>query len=168
MREKILFLIGCGFLCAVPELCAQIKCEVLRAGYYSRPVKELVRVTPETTTGFSRLPVVPPSYESLTNRIPARLGIRFTFDYRITGLSPLTDAITITKVVKHPPIRLANGKMSEGFTIKEEVGVEKGEALGRTGYGFDRPEELVTGIWRFELFYRKEKLCEVEFEVYSE
>jgi hypothetical protein len=103
---------------------------------------------------------------SQTNRIPARLGIRFGFWYEITNL-PVKDGdlVEIVKVVKHPPITKPDGTMSKGFEFTETPVVRDGRTKGWTGYGFDQRYELAPGIWEFEMKYNGATVCKCSFEV---
>jgi len=127
-------------------------------------VKEVVEETPETTSGRTRTATVV-EVVSQTNRIPARLGVRFGFTYSVTNL-PARAQVVWKKIVKHPPIHKPDGSTSRGFTFLERhVTSPTGTIETFTGYGFDHAYELVPGKWSIALWYDNKRLVEQTFEV---
>ncbi len=102
-----------------------------------------------------------------TEKIPARLGVRFGFEYRLTGL-PKDEVVVLRKVLVHPLIKTPDGKEKRGYAVNlKRQTTEEGTRWGFTGYGFDHEFELVPGDWKIELWFKDVKLTEQVFKVYA-
>ena len=101
-----------------------------------------------------------------TDRIPAKLGVQFGFRYKITGVTEQgTDEFK--KVVTHPPIKNEKGEIERQYSTKETLTTKNGYVSEVSGYSLDRPEELVPGVWTFELWYHGQKVVSQSFTVFT-
>lgn len=133
-------------------------------GIYATSGENIVS-TPGTTSGWTRR-IGKFSLVEQTDRIPARMGIRFEIDYTIYGL-PANQTVGFSKVVSHPPMTPPGGAEKRGYKIEDNWQTSpNGTAKGITGYGFDHDYEMVPGEWKFELWYANQKLLEKTFTVY--
>ncbi|CAN5589010.1 hypothetical protein BH09VER1_BH09VER1_40780 [soil metagenome] len=105
-------------------------------------------------------------FSSQTDRVPATLGVQFGFRYKITGVTEINQA-DFKFIVTHPPIKNEKGEIEREYTVHESLPVHDGVVSETTGYSLDRPEELVPGIWKFEMWYHDHPLLTQSFTVYS-
>jgi hypothetical protein len=133
--------------------------QVTEVGIYT---SQVVTVTSTTNTvggklegldGFTLL-------RSTTN-VPARIGTRFGFRYRIRG-APQNAPITLTLVGKHP--LYTNPKTGKTST-RDQYQLLSWIGDTYTSYSFDETWELVPGIFTFEVWHQEKKLCEQSFTV---
>ena len=115
---------------------------------------------PQATSGAKRTPRSIRFVEH-TRMILARKGVRFGFDYEITGGKK--GPVDVMIIVTHPPIQKPDGSVSNGFKFKERIPVVDGKARGFTGYSFDHDYELAPGEWKFEFWVREGKILEWSF-----
>jgi hypothetical protein len=101
-----------------------------------------------------------------TNRIPATPGVQFGFRYKITGVTE-QGTVEFKKVVAHPPIKNQKGEVERQYSTIETLPTKNGYVSEGSGYSLDRPEELVPGVWTFELWYHEEKVVSQTFTVYT-
>ncbi len=101
-----------------------------------------------------------------TNRIPATPGVQFGFRYKITGVTEQGTA-EFKKVVTHPPIKNEKGEVERQYSTTETLPTKNGYVSEVSGYSLDRPEELVPGLWTFELWYHGQKVVSQTFTVYT-
>jgi hypothetical protein len=142
----------------------ELKATILDCGLIESITEEKVDKTPETSSGLTRS-AKRIAFVEQTDKIPARKGIRFGFQYLISGL-PDTNEVVFTKVVTHPRMRKDDGSVSTGFTFKERFRPIQGMVSSYTGYGFDHDYELVIGDWKIEFWYGETKLIEKTFHVF--
>ena len=166
MNARSFILILCPAACLSISLAADIQGRVLMSGIF-KISKEVESVkSPQTPSGLTSVPANTPILISQTNRIPARLGIRFGFWYEITNLSVKDgELVELVKVVRHPPITKPDGTVSKSFEFTETPPVSDGRAKGWTGYGFDQRYELAIGTWEFEMKYKGTTVCKCTFDV---
>lgn len=100
-----------------------------------------------------------------TNRVPATLGTQFGFRYKITGVTEEGTA-PFKMVIVHPPIKNAKGEIERRYTVDESLPVKDGIVSEVSGYGLERPEELVPGVWTFEIWYKGKRMVTQTFTVY--
>ncbi len=166
-RSPILALLIFVTCCCVASTIG-IQSKILNCGIFRFSSKEEVISSPETPSGITRVPAGAPIFVSATNRIPARIGIRFGMTYEINNLPVPDGEVEITKIAKHPLITKPDGTTSTGFTFVEKQLVKDGHVVGWTGYGFDHDYELATGRWEFEMQFDGKTLCKQEFVVFKE
>jgi hypothetical protein len=99
-----------------------------------------------------------------TDKIPAEAGVQFGFRFKLTNL-PEAGTVDLKTIVKHPPIKDDKGVVQRGYTVTTTLPVTDGYVSEVTGYGLDRPEELMTGAWVFEHWYGGKKLVSQAFTV---
>jgi hypothetical protein len=100
-----------------------------------------------------------------TANIPARVGMRFGFEYVIKG-GPAGATIDLTYKYLHPPI--TNPKTNQLFTSQEIM--SKNREIGKAAsitYTLDYEWEAVVGEWTFQVFYEDKKLTEKTFHIYK-
>src|SRR5579872_4209721 len=68
-----------------------------------------IKNTPETASGITRIPIGKPVLVTTTNRIPAKLGLRFGLTYYVVNLPVTNGYVDITKIAKHPTIKKPDG-----------------------------------------------------------
>jgi hypothetical protein len=168
MNPNLLFVIVLA-LSATQLSGADVQGKVLNYGIFKKADKEEIIKTPETPSGVTRVPAGTLAIVSATNRIPAKIGIRFGITYEVSNLSAKNgEFIEVVKVTKHPAMTKPDGIASKGFTIVERVAVKDGRAIAQTGYGFDHEYELVPGEWQFEMKFERKTLLKQEFIVFRE
>jgi hypothetical protein len=79
---------------------------------------------------------------------------------------PANANVNFRKVISHPEMTRPDGKTSKGYeTAISYRSSATGTATAVEGYGFDYPYEIVTGQWRFQLWYSDQKLVDEIYEV---
>ena len=130
--------------------------------------KEITVKSPETLSGFSRRSDREPILLVPTNRIPAKIGVRFGMKFEISDVPEPDGLAQVTVIVRYPPITKPDGTVSVGFKRSEEAPVKKGKVTGWWWYSFDHDYELVTGDWEIEIQFRGQKICSQTFKVFKE
>lgn len=117
--------------------------------------------------GGTRLYKDPPTFTAVTDRIPAKLGVSFGIIFELTNLPKIQNAtVGIVLVTKHPRVRRPDGTTSTGGERQLRLAVRgQDRIVSWTGFGFDRKEELVPGIWTFEVRSYSRLLCKKDFTV---
>jgi Domain of unknown function (DUF3859) len=159
----VLFATCCSFVRA-----ADMKGKIVSYGIFTVSSKEEFVTSPETPSGVTRIPLGTPILTTATNRIPARMGVRFGMWYEITNVPVADGDVEVTKIAKHPTITTPDGTTSKGFTFVEQQSVKDGRVIGWTGYGFDHAYELAPGRWEFEMTIKGKTVCKQEFTVFKE
>ncbi len=136
------------------------KVEIIWAGTYTG-----ARISSERgANGIIEHQVEDIHLERTTTEIPAKQGIRFGVEYRVSG-PPGSTVVELRRRVRYPspgalvPSRKARLPYDE-FTVKCEVGT-----ICMTGYGLDQPWELMTGSWIIEFRNGDQKLVEQSFSI---
>jgi len=169
MKTNTLVAIGFVALCVTYVNAGEPKGRILKYGIFKQTEKEEIIRTPETPSGVTRIPAGYMSIVTVTNRIPARIGIKFGIRYEVTNLNVKDgDFFEITKVTTHPPMKKPDGKTWGSFSFAEKAPVKNGRVEAQTGYGFDHDYELVTGVWRIEMKLDGKTLLRQEFTVFKE
>ena len=120
---------------------------------------------PNTSTGKAvARPVI--EHVKTTERIPLMKGAQLYLQYRLWYLPDQPAYIKLRRVLKHPEMKLPNGKIATGsdYMLRQKVSVN--QAIGYTGYGLDEDYELVEGDWVFEIWYQDKKMLEQTFTTY--
>jgi hypothetical protein len=143
----------------------ELKCIITDSGMYTNAPGKKVSA-PGTPTGVTEILPDKVDFTMQSHKIPAKLGINFGFRFTMTGLPPMTN-VSFRKVVTYPAMHLPDGTISKNYeTIITFTTSAEGTVTNKVaGYGFDHPFELVTGKWRFELWYGDHKLTEQVFDV---
>ena len=97
--------------------------------------------------------------ERSTTNVPARIGVRFGFRYRIEG-QPTGSPITLTMVGRHPA---QTNAWTGAVSTRDEYPLESWIGETFTSYSFDEAWECCEGHWVFEVWYQGRKLCEQGF-----
>lgn len=108
-----------------------------------------------------------PAFEK-SERIPARVGVRFGILYSLSGLPPSRDVV-LRKVITHPSMKLPDGKVVAGAAFDEthRAGAD-GKVANFTGFVFEKPHERVPGDWKVEVWLDTERLVEQRFSVVAD
>ena len=136
--------------------------EVIQSGLYTANVARRDSA-PGTPTGKASL-IDGPSFYSDSARVPAQLGIRFGFQYRLIGSPPGREA-RLRGVWRKPEPGITNPV--NGNTYRESVR-DFSASIGDTqihGYGFDQPWEIVEGEWILEIWHNERLLASRTFVV---
>ena len=144
-----------------------IAANIVNYGIFTFSDPHLIIKTPETTSGVTQVPAGKPVLIAATNRIPAKIGIRFGLTYYVVNIPVTNGYVEITKVAKHPTIQKPDGKSSTGYTTTEKQFVKDGHLVGWTGYGFDHDYELAPGQWEFAVMFEGQPLCKQQFTIFA-
>ena len=134
----------------------------------SKETRKIIIKSQETPSGRSWAQFGLPILMTPTNRVPAKMGVRFGIIYEINNVPNPDGLIILTKITRYPPIIKPNGTISGGYTSFEEHRVKSGKVVGSTGFEFDHDYELATGDWEFEIQFRGQTICKQMFTVYKE
>jgi hypothetical protein len=136
--------------------------EVIQSGLYSASIARQDSSL-GTPTGKATL-VDSPNFYADTAGVPAQLGIRFGFQYRLIG-SPQGREVPLRGVWQIPAPGITNPVT--GNTYRESRR-DFTALIGDTqihGYGFDHPWEIVAGNWVLEIWHGKRLLASRTFQV---
>jgi hypothetical protein len=111
----------------------------------SKEAKEIIIKSQETPSGLSRAQFGLPILITPTNRVAAKMKVRFGIIYGINNVPSPDGLIILTKITRYPPITKPNGTISIGYTSFEEHRVKNGKVAGSIGFEFDHDYELATG-----------------------
>ncbi|MBX3501698.1 MAG: DUF3859 domain-containing protein [Alphaproteobacteria bacterium] len=136
--------------------------EIIQSGLYSASIvrRDSAHGTP---TGQASL-LDSPSFYADAARVPAQIGIRFGFQYRLIG-SPPGREVALRGVWQIPAPGITNPV--NGNTYRESAR-DFTARIGDTqihGYGFDQPWEIVAGNWVLEIWHEKRLLASRTFLV---
>lgn len=137
---------------------------VLEYGVYRSLQPGQIVSAPDTNTGLAHRRSLL-KLERTTNRIPLRKNVFFGFKSRIEPF-PERRYVELKKVVSHPPMRLPDGTVTDGYELIERKKVNQKVSIGITGYAFDEDYEMVEGEWRFQYWYGDRLLVEQSFVTY--
>lgn len=145
-----------GALIAAPAAAQQV--EIVSAGIFE--AKQ--RASTVMGNGIRSNRVEKAQLTQSTDRIPARIGLRFGVQFRMTGV---TDSLPLQQITRFPSpgVRPRPGDqpmLQFGSTIHCMPG-----DTCFTGYSFDETWELVPGTWTIEIWYRDKKLATQAFTV---
>jgi hypothetical protein len=114
-------------------------------------------------TGVPRYTVDDVQLVAETNTIPAKLGTKFGFRYRIVGNS-WGAPVAIKVVTLYPPA----GAVSPKLGLIHSASLLKTAHIGASNaiaYSADEPWEMVPGIWTIQLWVGSKKLAERTFNM---
>jgi hypothetical protein len=107
-----------------------IEGKVVNYGIFTFAPKEMAIKSPETPSGVTRVTVGTPILVSATNRIPAKISIRFGMAYDVDHLPVPDGVVGITKIARHSAITKPDGAKSTEFTTIERQFVKGGHVTG--------------------------------------
>ena len=99
-----------------------------------------------------------------TTRVPARQGVRFGVQYRVTGV-PASGVVELRRVLRYPApgVQIPAGKAPLPYDeIEVQCAVSE---VCMTGYGMDQPWEVIPGKWSFEFWSGDRLLAERSFTI---
>jgi hypothetical protein len=99
-----------------------------------------------------------------TTAVPAQIGTRFGFEYKIIG-TPAGKPVSFTKVTVFPQEGLRSPTVAQPLQHSDMTVTSKIGETSYVGYRFDDPWELVPGPWRIELWDGDRKVAEQTFTV---
>src|SRR5262245_26577956 len=112
--------------------------------------------------------IVPPTVNS--DRIPAILNSRFGFGFVLSG-TPTDAGVKLVKlrfVRNFPAAGITDVKTGERrFREQGEYNMDVALKEHLCGYIFERDDELVPGLWSFEVWHGDRKLVEKSFTAYK-
>jgi len=99
-----------------------------------------------------------------TTRVPARQGVRFGIQLRVSGV-PASGLVELRRILRYPPPGAQIPSHSAPLPYDEvELQCTAVEEC-MTGYGLDQPWEMIPGKWRFEIWSGDRLLAEQSFTV---
>jgi len=99
-----------------------------------------------------------------TRTVVAQIGVQFGFRFRITG-SPDGAPVPITIVMKFPEPGIAALNSTRRFVDDDFSYVQAMNSEDFYTFTFDRAEEMVPGLWTFEVWVGDRKFGEETFNV---
>ena len=144
-----------------------LKGRIVGGGTYTVTNKYKVLKVPDATSGLNRFYLDPPTFTAVTDRIPAKLGVRFGIVFELTNLPKTQNAtVGIVFVTKHPILRRRDGTISTGTELRLRMPVRgQDRIVSWTGFGFENDSDLVPGIWTLEVRSYTKLLCKKDFTV---
>lgn len=139
------------------------KAEIVDYGLFKLTGTQQDVANPDTLDGSERN-ATGAQFLQKTDKIPAKIGAQFGFRYKITGDTERGSA-DFKMVVSHPAIKNEKGEVETQYSTTETLPVKNGVVSEVSGYSLDRPEELVPGVWTFEIWYHGKKLASQSFTV---
>lgn len=131
----------------------------------NQPKPKAVLVEPSAPSGILRKYAAKEmAFLETTDRIPARLGIRFGLAFEIYNL-PNVPHIALRTRVLHPPMKKPDGTTSTEFEYTPRLAVTNGTTYGGTSYRFDHDHEVLPGAWLFEYYLGESKLFSKSFTI---
>src|SRR5262245_36041634 len=102
--KRLLFIpiliVACYCIASSPA----IQGKVTSCGLFRVSGKEEIIHSPETPSGITRIPAGTPVLIASTNRVPAKIGVIFGFQYEIVNVPAADGVVEITKIARHPAI----------------------------------------------------------------
>jgi hypothetical protein len=133
-------------------------------GYGTYTVTNNYRVLKPTgsSSDVDRAFMDPPTFTAVTDRIHARIGVRFGIVFELTNLPKTQNAtVGIVLVWRHP---LADG--NTGTERRVRIAVRgRDRIVSWIGEGFEHDKDLVPGIWTFEVRSYSRLLCKKDLTV---
>jgi hypothetical protein len=134
--------------------------EIVAYGIYTADLQSATRdsqgVLQNLSANFRR--------ETATTNVPAQIGVRFGFEYKLVG-KPAGKTFSLKKVTVFPPEGLRSPTVAQPLQHSDTTVTAKLGEKTYVGYRFDDPWELVPGPWRIELWDGDRKVAEQAFTV---
>jgi hypothetical protein len=129
----------------------------------NEPAPKAIYIEPSAPSGISRKYAAKEMvFLETTERIPAKLGIRFGLAFEIFNL-PNVPHIALRTRVLHPPMKKPDGTTPTEFEYTRRLGVTNGTTYGGTSYRLDHDEEVLPGVWIFEYYFDEKLLFSKSF-----
>ena len=136
--------------------------EIVETGLYRVEVAKTTQAAGAATGVQDELSNV--KLVSSTTTVPAQVGTKFGFRYRVLG-SPDRASVKLTVIVRFPGEGLRNPKTGERKAQDVTMWTRNIGAVTYNGYSFDAGWELVPGTWTYEISHEGRKLAEHRFTV---
>lgn len=159
----ILFAVTYPPVFKVADACAQTpqieSIEVVDYGLYTAEVMSAQR----DAQGLLQNTSTNVRHSQTTRDVPAQIGVRFGFRFRVTGVPSGTE-VRLKKIITFPPGGLRNPASPQVISRSETtLAMTVGHEAMYTAYKFDDPWELATGTWTIELWQGDRKLLSQSF-----
>lgn len=166
-NRKLIWLLLFTVAWSVTAEAEGLKGRIVGYGTYTVTNNFKVIKTPGSISGVSQAFMDPPTFTAVTDRIRAKIGVRFGIVFELTNLPKIQNAtVGIVLVKKHPPLRSRDGTTSTHFERSIRMQVRgQDRIVSWTGYAFDYDYEVVPGIWTFEVRSYSRLLCKKDFTV---
>ena len=100
-----------------------------------------------------------------TKTIKAELGVQFGFTYCASGL-PNDDAVyNMEYKVSYPPMLIADGTISTGFSRMRQVRSKDGILSNGIGFTFEHEWELAPGVWTLDVRHNNHVILSRQFTI---
>ncbi|MEY2518320.1 MAG: hypothetical protein QOF24_79 [Verrucomicrobiota bacterium] len=164
---KLTWVVLLTIACSAAANAEGLKGRIVGYGTYTVTNNFRVIETPSSSAGVARAFMDPPTFTSVTDRIRAKVGVRFGIVFELTNLPKIQNAtVGIVLVRKHPPWRSPDGATSTHLERSVRMLVRgQDRIVSWTGIGFDHDYEVVPGIWTFEVRSYSRLLCKKDFTV---
>jgi len=135
--------------------------DVIEAGIYQVVVKSNL-ADPKVPSG-TRQNLNGAKLVKATNTIPAVLGTRFGFRFKIVG-EPTGGPVALKWVIRFPPPGIRNERNQLQRSYEENIATAIGTEEYRDAL-FDSPSDLVPGVWTMEVWSGNQKMAQQQFTV---
>jgi hypothetical protein len=158
-----LFLAGA---CAARAADAAIEAQLTWYGVY-QVSHDAVVADKGSYTGTRIVSTGPLPPASNSDRVPGQPEVRFGFGFTLSG-PRVGEVVELRFVRRYPPQGVVDPRTGERV-LREESGLRLavGQSDHFVGYIFNRPEEIVPGVWTFELWHKDAPLLSKSFTVYE-
>ena len=158
---KVLVLSIAFVICAAAVQAQQVtSIDVTEYGLYTLNVTS----KQQQATGVSHNTVSDVRHAATTRTVPAQIGVRFGFRYRVNG-NPQGQRVELKKVTIFPAPGLKSPKSAQPLQKSEYTIVRQTGAVSYTGYGLEDAWEVVPGKWTIQIWQDNRKLTEQVFNV---
>jgi hypothetical protein len=163
---RLIWLLLFATACPVASKAEGVKGRIVGYGTYT-VTNNFKVIKPGSSSGVSRAFMDPPTFTAVTDRIRAKIGVRFGIVFELTNLPKIQNAtVGIVLVRKHPPSRNRDGTISTGGQRSLRMEVRGHDRIvSWTGVGFEHEEDLIPGTWTFEVRSYSRLLCKKDFTV---
>jgi hypothetical protein len=164
---RLIWLLLFATVCPVVSEAEGLKGRIVGYGTYTVTNNFRVIKTPDSSSGVTRAYMDPPTFTAVTDRIRARIGVRFGIVFELTNLPKIQHGtVGIVLVTKHPPLRRPGRTTSTGGKESLRMAVRgRDRIVSWTGFGLTDDHDLVPGIWTFEVRSYSRLLCKKDFTV---
>jgi len=132
---------------------------ILSYGIYSSGSGAFLQRTAHAPGGAAGIDLI-----EQTAILAAQPGLHFGFCISVTGALEDGD-LDLEKVILHPPVFDANGKVSTGYGQEIELVAKNGEATACLGHTIETEAEAVPGKWTVRLLAADQVIAEKTFEL---
>ncbi len=139
-----------------------IRLEILDAGIYKAVRQKKIKNPNSPQSHYSH--VVEINLTEKTRIIPAKIGTAFGFRYKLSSQG-LHDKVKLTTVINFPTPGIKNPDSGEVFLVEEYSEIKSINGTRFCAYSLSKDWEVVSGAWRFRIYYKDELLADEKFTV---